>query len=155
MAIEEILDEMEAILQDSGRVPFTHKRLIDQDELGRLIDEIHETLPGEIMEANRIINERQRIFDEAKKEAQNIIDQAKDYISKLTDENTITRQAQEQANEIIQQARKNSRDLQSDSVAYADEVFSYIEENLMQALEVVRQGHSKLHPNKSEQAEQE
>lgn len=150
MTIEEILEEMENLLVDATRVAFTNKRLIDQDELGRLIDELHEVLPGELMEANRIISERQQILEQAQKDAQSIVDQAKNYIHKLTDENSITRQAQEQATEIVQQARKSARDLQTDSVAYADEVFSYLEDNLEKALEVIRQGHNKLHGTKNE-----
>jgi vacuolar-type H+-ATPase subunit H len=150
MKIEEILDEMECLLLEASRVPFTNKRLIEEDDLGRLMDEIRECLPSELMEANRIVSERQRILDDAQKEAQNVVDQAKNYITKMTDENTITRQAQEQANEIIQQARKASHDLQADSVAYADEVFSYLEDNLVRALETVRDSHGKLHQSKAE-----
>lgn len=145
MTIEQILDEMENLLLEAGRVPFTNKRVIEEDDLGRLIDELREVMPGELMEANRIIAERQRILEEAQKEAQSIVDQAKSYIHKLTDENSITKQAQEQATDIVQQARKSARDLQADSVAYADEVFCYMEENLAKTLEVVRQSHAKLH----------
>ena len=49
------------------------------------------------MEANRIITERKLILEQAQRDAQNIVEQAKNYIHKLTDENSITRQAQEQA----------------------------------------------------------
>lgn len=115
MNIEHILEEMEGLLLDASRVPFTNKRLIEEDDLGRLIDELREVLPGELMEANRIISERQRILEDAQKEAQAIIDQAKNYINKLTDENAITRQAQEQAGEIVQQAQKTARDLKAKS----------------------------------------
>jgi len=151
MTIEEILEEMETLLLESSRVPFTNKRLVEEDELGNLIDELREVLPGELMEANRVISERQQILEQAQKESQSIVDQAKNYINKLTDENNITRQAQEQAGEIIQQARKSARELQSDSLGYADEVFSYLEENLVRTLEVVRQSHGKLHQSKNEQ----
>jgi vacuolar-type H+-ATPase subunit H len=152
MKIEEILEEMETLLLESSRVPFTNKRLIEEDDLGNLLDELREVLPGELMEANRIISERQQILEQAQKESQNIVDQAKNYISKMTDENNITRQAQEQAGEIIQQAKKSARELQSDSVGYADEVFCYLEENLVRTLEVVRQSHGKLHQAKNEQS---
>lgn len=145
MTVEEIIDEMEGLLLDASRVPFTNKRVIEEDDLGRLIDELREVLPGELMEANRILSERQRILEDAQKEAQGIIDQGKSYIHRLTDENVIARQAQEQANDILQQAQKDSRDLRSDAVSYADDVFSYLEDNLVKALEVVRQGHGKLH----------
>lgn len=145
MTVEEILEEMENLLLEAARVPFTNKRLIDEDDLGRLIDELREVLPGELMEANRLISERQRILEDAQKEAQGIVDQGKNYIHRLTDENAITRQAQEQANETLQQAQKEARDLRTDAVTYADDVFSYLEDNLVKALEVVRQGHGQLH----------
>ena len=150
MSVEEILDEMENLLLVSSRLWFTNKRLIEEDELGRLIDELREVLPGELMEANRIITERQQILEQAQKDAQNIVDNGKNYIHKLTGENNITRQAQEQAAEILEQARKSSRDLQTDSTAYADEVFGYLEDNLVKALEVVKQGHKQLHQKNKE-----
>ncbi len=150
MTVEEILEEMENLLLEASRIPFTNKRVIDEDELGRLIDELREVLPGELMEANRVVTERQRILEEAQKEAQGIVDQGKSYITRLTDENAIVRQAQEQAGEIIQQAQKEARDLRADAVVYADDVFCYLEDNFAKALEVVRQGHSKLQQAKKE-----
>lgn len=150
MTVEEILDEMEGLLLEAARLPFSNKRMIEEDDLGRLIDELREVLPSELIEAKRIINDRQRIMEEAQKEAQGIVDQAKSYIHKLTDENAITRQAQDQANEIIHQAQKTSRELKGDSIAYAGEVFSYLEESLEKTLEVVRQSHGKMHQNKHE-----
>jgi vacuolar-type H+-ATPase subunit H len=150
MTVEEILDEMENLLLEAARVPFTNKRVIDEDDMCRLIDELREVLPGELMEANRIVSERQRILEEAQKEAQSIVDQGKNYIHRLTDENAISRQAQDQADELLQQAQREARDLRADSIAYADDVFSYIEENLVKTLEVVRQGHSKLHQAKKD-----
>lgn len=147
MAIEEILDEIENILVDSTRVPFTNKLVIEEDDIIRLLDELRDVLPQEIKDAAKIVSERQRILEEAQKEAQNIVDQAKVYVTKLTDENIISKQAQEQANEIVQQARKAARDLQQESVIYAEDVFKHLESNLQKALEVVQQGHSHLQQN--------
>ncbi|GBG54933.1 hypothetical protein SPFL3102_01198 [Sporomusaceae bacterium FL31] len=148
MAIEEILDEIENILVDSTRVPFTNKLVIEEDDIIRLLDELRDVLPQEIKDAAKIVSERQRILEEAQKEAQNIVDQAKVYVTKLTDENIISKQAQEQANEIVLQARKAARDLQQESVVYAEDVFKHLESNLQKALEVVQQGHSHLQQNK-------
>lgn len=148
MTIEEILDEMETLLLEAGRVPFTNKRVIEEDEFAKLLDDLRDTLPNEFSEANQIIKERQRILDEAKREAQHIVDQAKQYTAKLTDENSITRQAQEQAQEFMAQAKKNAHHLQADAVDYADSVFSHMENSLEKALQVVRQGHNELKQSK-------
>lgn len=149
MSIEEILDEMEIVLLDAPRVPFTNKRMVEEDEFARLLDELREALPVEVKEANKILNNRQKIMEDAQKEAQSIIDQGKNYVSKLTDENVITRQAQEQANEIVAQAQKSAGELQTDAVAYADSVFTHLEGNLEKTLEVIRQGHGALNQKKS------
>ena len=150
MAIEEILDEIENILVDSTRVPFTNKLIVEEDDIIRLLDELRELLPQEIKDAAKIVSERQRILEEAQKEAQNIVDQAKVYVTKLTDENVISKQAQEQANDIILQARKSAYDLEQESITYADDVFKHIEVYLQKALEVVQQGRNQLQQNKQE-----
>lgn len=151
MSIEKLLDEMETVLVEAARVPFTNKRVIEEDELARFLDEFRELLPKELEEAKRLIAERQRILDEAQKEAQNIVEQAKAYVIKLTDESIINKQAQEQANEFVSQARKTAKDLQQDAVHYADEVFKHVLNNLEQTLEVVRQGHRDLQQSKNNQ----
>ena len=153
MSIEKILEGMENLLLDAPRVPLTNKRVVEEDDLARLIDELREEFPGEIMEATRIMQDRQHILEDAQKQAQNIVDQAKSYITKLTDENIITQQAQEQANEIVLQARKAARDLQNESYIYAEDVFKYLEVNLEKSLEVVRQSHLDLKQNKTQEKE--
>lgn len=152
MKINEILDEMENLLLTASRVPFTNRRIIEEDDLLRLIDELHDALPASIMEAERIIAERQRIVDDAQKSAQEIVDQAKGYVSKLTDENTITRQAQEQATEIIAQAQRSADELNRDAIQYASDVFQHLESHLEKTLDVVRNGHKELHPDKCDKS---
>ncbi|MBP1764876.1 MAG: hypothetical protein H6Q65_1934 [Firmicutes bacterium] len=142
MTIDEILEEMENLLVDATRVPFTNKRVIEEDDLTRLIDELQAALPAEIVEAGRLLNERNRIIEEAKKEAQATIDQAKAYVERLTDENVITQHAQEQAAEIIQQAHNHARDLQCDALRYAEGVFTHLSSNLSGAMEIVQRGHN-------------
>lgn len=145
MKVEEILEEMENLLLEASRVPLTNKRIIEEDDLVRLIDILRDGLPGELHEAGRIVAERQRIIDEANKTAQDIVNQAHAYIAKLTDENVITKQAHEQANEIINHAQRMSEELKQDAVGYADDVFKHIECHLEKTLEVIRKSHSDLH----------
>ena len=142
MTIDEILEEMENLLVDATRVPFTNKRVIEEDDMTRLIDELQEALPGEILEAGRILSERRRIIEEAQKEAQSTIEQAKAYVERITDENAITKQAHEQAAEIVQKAHNTARDLQCDALKYAEEVFKHLSSNLGGAMEIVQRGHN-------------
>ncbi|MBP2625663.1 MAG: hypothetical protein H6Q68_374 [Firmicutes bacterium] len=144
MTIEGILDELESLLIDASRVPFTNKRVLEEDDVIRLLDELREKLPSSITEASQIVAERQRILEKAQEEAQKIVDKAKNYAAKLTDENVIAKQAQEHSNEIVILAHKEAADLQNDAVVYADDVFKHLEGQIERTLEVVRQGHIEL-----------
>lgn len=144
MTIEGILDELESLLIDASRVPFTNKRILEEDDVVRLLDELRGKLPSEITEASHIVADRQRYLDKAQDEAQKIVEQAKAYAAKLTDENAIARQAQEHSNEMIALAHKEAGELREDAISYADNVFKHLEEHLQRAVEVVHQGHKEL-----------
>jgi len=148
MTIEEILDELENLLIDAARVPFTNKRVLEEDDVVRLLDELREKLPSAITEATKIVAEKQRILEKGHEEAEKIIDKAKSYAIKLTDENIIAKQAQEHSNEIIILAHKEATDLQNDAVLYADNVFKHLESQIERTLEVVRQGHNELNQSR-------
>ena len=144
MTIEGILDELESLLIDASRVPFTNKRVLEEDDFVRLLDQLREKLPSSITEASQILAERQRILEKAQEEGQKIVDKAKSYAIQLTDENVIAKQAQEHSNEIVTVAQKEANDLQNDAVLYADNVFKHLEGQIERTLEVVRQGHNEL-----------
>ena len=45
MAIEEILDEIENLVAASSRFPLSNKRVIQEDALIRLVDDVRRSLP--------------------------------------------------------------------------------------------------------------
>jgi len=150
VTIEQLLDELDALLDDGARVPFTNKIMVEEDFLERIVENIRRTLPQEIAEARTIVGERQAILDQAKQEAQHIMDQAKGYVAKLTDDNIISKQAQEQANELLSQANKNAKEMQAEANRYAVDVLRQLEKNMEKALETVRQGRSNLQGGKQQ-----
>ncbi len=144
MSVHQILDDLENLLQSSTHIPFSNRLVVEEDELCRLIDALRETLPNEIMEANRILNERKRIMDDVQKEAQTTIEQAQTYVSKLTEENSITHHAQEQAAQIIEEAKERAREYENQAVSYAQDVFEYLEANIEKVAEAVREGRERM-----------
>lgn len=151
MAIDEILDEIENLVVEARKVPFTNKCIIDDDDLIRLIDDLRNELPQEIQDANHLIQQRQQIINDAKREANGIVEQAKTYAIKLTAEHEIVRHAQTQANEIMEKTIENANQLKEDSLKYANEVFMHLAHNVSGTLDVVQQAHANLKQNKKGQ----
>lgn len=144
MNTEQLLEELETLVETSNRIPMTTKRMVEEDEMMRIIDSIQESLPLELEESRRIVAEKDAVLADAKKQAEDLIAQAKEYISKLTAESEIVKAAQEQANEIIANANKSSEELRNSSVQYGADVLKYVESNLEKNLESIRQNRESL-----------
>ncbi len=104
--------------------------MVNKSEMLELLKEIRVKLPDEVKQAKWIKEERQRILLEAQKEAEMIVKEAENRIVSMVDENEITRKAYDQANETIINAQKTAREIKQNSLEYADEVISKVEENL-------------------------
>ncbi|HHW66783.1 ATPase [Defluviitalea raffinosedens] len=143
-SILQLLDVMEDILDSSSAVPFTGKVMVDKDELLEIITDIRLKLPNEIKQSKWVIEERNKILIDAQKEAESIMKEADERIAKLVDENEITKRAYEQAEEIIEHAKENSKQMRLGAIDYADEILSLVENNIKQALEKIHKETSEL-----------
>ena len=137
MKTEKLLEDLEVLIESSSRIPMTTKRMVEEDEIMRIIDSIQESLPLELEESRRIVADKDKVLE-------TLIDQAKDYIAKLTAESELVKQAQEQANQIINAANQSSDELKASSIQYAGDVLKYVENNLEKTLESLRQNRESL-----------
>ena len=139
MKTEKLLEDLEVLIESSSRIPMTTKRMVEEDEIMRIIDSIQESLPLELEESRRIVADKDKVLADAQRQAETLIDQAKDYIAKLTAESELVKQAQEQANQIINAANQSSDELKA-----AGDVLKYVENNLEKTLESLRQNRESL-----------
>lgn len=122
MKVLELLDEIVEIVDTSSGVPLTGKILVDSDEILEIVKEIKAELPDEIMQAQWIKNERQKIMEEAKQEYERNISDAKDQAAALVDTNEITVQAKVRADEITRIAEANVKNLKMSTYDYIDKI---------------------------------
>ena len=67
MSIEEILEAMDIELDKSKNVPLTRgKSLIDVEQFRELVKQVRLNLPGEIKQAQALVNDRRVIINDAK-----------------------------------------------------------------------------------------
>ena len=144
MTIEEFLDKMEELILEAGRVPFTNKRVIEEDDLVTLLDALRRDVPQEIQDAQNIVKERNHIVAEAEEEAKKIIDVAHHRAESLTNDHIIAKKAQEAAKELMDATKKEREGLRGDAFEYADAVFTQLDQNLNTALQTIRHAHVEL-----------
>lgn len=145
VSIEELLDEIDALLDKSKAVPFANgKALVDVDRIRELIDDIHLHMPQEIRQARAIAMERNDIIANARKEAESITRKAEERARTMVDKEEIVRRATIQANETISQAQTKARDIRKGATDYAEGIMRTTEDVISQKLNELRQARQNL-----------
>ena len=144
MDTRKLLEELENVIDSATEVPFSNNKMVDKDEIERLIDAINQSLPNELESARRIVADKERILLDAEKKADDTIAQAKDYIARITEESELVKQAQERANEVVTAANHSAEELRSSSVTYATDVLKYVETNMENMLDTLKKNRQSL-----------
>jgi len=124
------LDRLEDAISQATKVPLTGKVLIDPEDFLSLIDEMRELLPQEIRDANRVARDREHILSEAREQAESTVREAQSLAQRLTAESAVTRDAQAQADALIDQAKRVAREIRQNALEWADELFARVQPDL-------------------------
>lgn len=139
-----LLDELEEIVDRGTKIPMTGKVLVDDSVVFEILDRIRAALPEEIQDAKWVLNERQRIVNEAQSEAQKIMERGKSYAEKMAEENEVVKQAQAYAEDIVKQAQAFAREVKLGAAQYADELLQHVDTRLQESIQSLRRNREEL-----------
>ena len=109
-----------------------------------LVDDVQMNLPSALQEATYIITQKQKILAAAQDAANKIVAEATQKAQELTAENTITKQAQIEAEAMVGNANKRCNQLYSSTRDNIDKMLKAIEDYLTDNLHVVRNNREEL-----------
>ncbi|MHB8156225.1 MAG: ATPase, partial [Desulfocucumaceae bacterium] len=132
------------IIETSIKVPLTRRVLVDEDRLLDMLDRIRTTLPEEIRQAKWIIQEREKVLSETKKEAGRIMEDVQKQMERRVDESEIARQARIKAEEIVEKAEGVAREIKQGARDYADDLLNDLEKRIESVATEVRDGRAEL-----------
>ena len=144
MEIFTLLENLEEKVENSKKMPFTNKIIVEQDEILDIIKDIRLKLPEDLKQAKWVREERERILEEAKKEANDVVKEAENRIISMIDEHEITKKAYEQKNQIMEAANENSRQITQGAKEYADNIIADLENRLNKVLKEISQDRKEL-----------
>ena len=135
MNVDELLDLMEETLEEGTAMPFSSgKRVVDVDKMRDIIDDVRANLPDEMRQSKKIVDDRERIMQDAHQEADSIIKQAEERAKLLTSEQEITKRAQKRAVEILTTAQPQSREISKSAPSYCETILKNAEESLARSI---------------------
>ena len=148
MNVNELLDTIEDTLEESASMPLSGgKRLVDVEQIRDYLDEIRANLPGELRQAQQIVNDRAQIVDTANAQAQAIVKKAEERARILVSDAEIVKAAQQRAAEITAAAQSESRTLRQTVTEYCDNMLKTTEEAMVENAAQVKNVRANLRQN--------
>jgi hypothetical protein len=93
--------------------------IVDPDQMLDIIDQMRISVPKEMHEARRVLEERDLIISQARSESEAMLAAAREEIEQRLQSSDVVRQAQERAQEIIAQAQRSAQLIEADATSDA------------------------------------
>ncbi|MBR5542785.1 MAG: hypothetical protein IKU65_01645 [Oscillospiraceae bacterium] len=138
--IDELVNMLYDTVSDAWAIPFgAEKCLIEREKLLNLIDEIRENLPKDLEQARAIVENRNEILLQAKREADAIKAAAEERAKHMVAEDEIVISTRQKANELINMAETKAKELRRAANDYAEDTLRRLEDVIEQALGETRE----------------
>ena len=117
-----LLEDLEDVLDDASSIPLSKKSAVDVEKIKTIIEDIRLNTPQETKQAKAIVDSRNTILEEAKREAAEIIKKAEAEARDMIAKDEITKRAQAEATEIIAKANDQGRQMVEEAQNQASDI---------------------------------
>lgn len=127
--LDDLIDEIEDVLAEGRRVPFSGRLLVDEERLLDILDRMRVAVPEELRQARRVVQEQERLLDEARSRVQQV----------LAEEGMLEAIEQERER-MLHEARQEAAQIRAGADEYARNVLEELEERLGKLITSVQAG---------------
>lgn len=143
--IEDIISALYDMVQDARALPLgADKCILERDKVLDMLDEIIAQLPVELKQARTIVESRNELIGQARREAEGLIRQAQEKADQMVAEEAIYQEAKRQCHEMVLNTQTRMAELRKVSNDYMDDALRRTEEAIALSLEDVRDTRTKF-----------
>lgn len=143
--IEDIITALYDLIQDARGLPLgADKCIVERDKVLDMLDEISAQLPAELKQSRTIVDSRNELIGQAKREAEAIVRKAQEEADRLVSQQAIYEEAKRKCTEMVAQTKEQIANLRKVSNDYMDDALRRTEEAIAQSLGDVRETRAKF-----------
>jgi len=109
MDILYLVDRLENLIASSRRMPLFNQIMIKEGDILNIVDQMRTSIPDEIKQARRIIQEKERILAQAQADATSLLAKAREETERAMNREGLLRAAEARSLELVRQAEEQSR----------------------------------------------
>ena len=142
---EDIIGALYDMVQDARSMPLAaDKCILERDRVLDMLDEIIAQLPHELKQSRTIVESRNELITQARREAENVIRQAQEQAKELVTKEAIYQEAVKRAEELVGQTQNRIEMLKKAANQYMDDALKTTEEVIAKSLDEVRNTRAKF-----------
>jgi cell division septum initiation protein DivIVA len=141
MDILYLVDRLENLIANSRRMPVVNQIMIKEGDILNIVDQMRTSIPDEIKQARRVIQEKERILAQAQADASTLLTRAREETERAMNREgllraaearsqELVRQAEEQAHMVIEKAEEHGEQLKTDADNYVAETLLNLKDHL-------------------------
>lgn len=144
MDIMYLVDRLEALVNASRRVPLSTRIMLEEADVLAIIEQLRQTIPGEITQARRVLQDREQTIKQAQMEAEKIVTMARERAEYMINQEGILNVAKERGEQVLNDAQRDAIEARGEIESYAVDILGNLEQQLQLHLNQVRNGLEEL-----------
>ena len=136
---EDIIGALYDMVQDARSMPLaSDKCILERDRVLDMLDEIIAQLPAELKQARTIVESRNEIVGQARREAEGVLRDAQEKAKQMVTKEAVYVEAKKRSDELVFQTQERMNQLRKAANEYMDESLRQTEEVVSNALNEIR-----------------
>ena len=143
--MEDIISALYDMVQDARAVPLAaDKCIVERDKVLDMLDEIIAQMPVELKQARTIVESRNELIGQARREAEILVRQASEKAEKMVTEEAIYQETMNKCRDMIDQTQNRMAELRRVSNEYMNDALRRTEEAIALSLGDVQETRAKF-----------
>src|SRR3954466_2668937 len=127
MTVHDKLEEIVAAVEGARAMPMSASCIVNRADMLEQLEQLRTMLPGQLAQAEEVLQTREDVVDEGHAEAQRIIEEAKRERARLVARTEIAQEAAREAERIVGEAEVEATRMRDDAPAYVDSKLANLE----------------------------
>lgn len=130
MDILYLVDRLENLISSSRRMPLVNQIIIKETDILNIVDQLRTTIPDEIKQARRVIQDKERILAQAQAEANALLTRARAESEQAVNREGLLKAAEARSQELVRRAEEEAEQLKTEADGYVIETLRALRDHL-------------------------
>lgn len=130
MDILYLVDRLENLIATSRRMPLVNQIIVKESDILNIVDQLRTTIPDEIKQARRIIQDKERILAQAQADANALLARAREESEQAVNREGLLKAAEARSQELVRRAEEEAEQLKNEADGYVVETLRALRDHL-------------------------